>query len=472
MFNHNRLSLARIRRKLTKKGLAEAIGVDQKTIIRYESGEITPPPESLSILARTLRFPENFFEGDDIDAPPVEAVSFRALTTLTIRDRDAALVAASFAFLLSDWMAKNFSLPKDELIDLKEDANPESAAYYLRQEWGLGIKPISNLIHLLESKGIRVFSLVENTRSVDAFSIWRKDVPYIFLNTTKTAERSRFDAAHELGHLILHKHGGPSGRKAEEQANQFASAFLMPEEDIKAKLPRVHSLNQLIEAKKVWRVSMAALNYRLHKLDITTEWQYRNFCIQINERFKSGEPYPLKREMSIVWEKIFNALRVEKTTKHNIAESLGLPVSEIEDLVFQLSNMQSIEGTSQITSCVKPKLRIIKQTEPYACSKKNQDTEYYFYKTYWNDIARAALNASSAVAELTALQERYDALMKDEWVNIKDKLPDKQEVNYLVLSETYGYNIGYYAPRFKGFEPIFDVPNVTHYKLITPPKKD
>ena len=85
------------------------------------------------------------------------------------------------------------------------------------------------MIKLLESKGVRVFSLAENTKNVDAFSCWRNDVPYIFLNTFKSADRSRLDAAHELAHLVLHRHGGPrQGREAEIEANSFASSFLMP----------------------------------------------------------------------------------------------------------------------------------------------------------------------------------------------------------------------------------------------------
>lgn len=91
---------------------------------------------------------------------------------------------------------------------------------------------------------------------------------------------------------------------------------------------------------------------------------------------------------------------------------------------------------------------------------------------YFKETARAAINASSAVKELKELQERYDALAKDEWVDINDKLPEKQELNYLVLSNNHGYQIGYYTPPFKGFEPKFDVPNVLYWKPLTPPKKD
>ncbi|WP_376773772.1 ImmA/IrrE family metallo-endopeptidase [Rhizobium mongolense] len=71
-----------------------------------------------------------------------------------------------------------------------------------------------NMVHLL----VRVFSLVENTRTVDAFSVWRGIRPFVFLNTIKTSEHGRFDAAHELGHLVLPRHGGPSGRRAEDEA--------------------------------------------------------------------------------------------------------------------------------------------------------------------------------------------------------------------------------------------------------------
>jgi Zn-dependent peptidase ImmA (M78 family) len=81
----------------------------------------------------------------------------------------------------------------------------------------------------------------------------------------------------------------------------------MPEDDVRAMLPRVSSLNQIIEAKKRWKVSVAALNYRLHKLRVTTEWQYRQFCIQIVERgFHKKEPYGIPRETSVVWQKVFD----------------------------------------------------------------------------------------------------------------------------------------------------------------------
>jgi hypothetical protein len=85
---------------------------------------------------------------------------------------------------------------------------------------------LRNMVHLLESKGIRVFSLAVGAREVDAFLMWKGAIPYVFLNTHKTSEHSRYDAAHELGHLVLHEEDSPHGGEAELRANRFASAFL------------------------------------------------------------------------------------------------------------------------------------------------------------------------------------------------------------------------------------------------------
>lgn len=337
MLTPGRLSLARKRRGLTKKGFAEELGVAPHTVLRYESGEISPPPETIERIARILDFPESFFCSPDVDEVVADAASFRSLTAMTAKDRDAALAAGSLAYILSDWVDENFSLPEPELVDLKGES-PEMAARSLRQEWGLGEQPIKNTVHLLEAKGVRVFSLAENTRTVDAFSVWRGERPFVFLNMMKTAEHSRFDVAHELGHLVLHKHGGPSGRKAEEEANRFASSFLMPAADVLARIPRVHTLNQIVEAKKRWSVSVMAMIYRLHALKVVSDWQYRMFCIQASDLgYRTSEPFGVPREQSLIWQKVLTALWTERVTRKEIAERLAVPVGEIENLLFGLA---------------------------------------------------------------------------------------------------------------------------------------
>lgn len=356
MFTPGRLSLARKRRRLTKKGLAKSLGVAPHTILRYESGAICPPDNVVAELARILEFPVDFFYEEEVDVPSEDAVSFRSLSSMSARERDAALAAGTFAFVFTDWVDNRFNLPEPDLIDLYFEG-PETAARSLRQKWELGERPIGNMIHLLEAKGVCVFSLAENTRRVDAFSSWREDRPYIFLNMQKTVERSRFDAAHELGHLVLHRHGGPRGRESEDQANRFAGEFLMPSADVMAKIPRVLRLNQIIQAKKRWGVSVQALTYRLHRLGITTDWQNRTFCIQLTKHgYRDAEPNGIKREQSLVWQKVLTALWNERITKSDIAKELHLPESEIENLLFSITTISDPDNTNSQTNSVDLKL--------------------------------------------------------------------------------------------------------------------
>lgn len=346
-FNPTRLSIARQRRLLNKKGFADLVGVTAHTISRCELGVTVPTDETIREFARVLDFPIGFFFGPDIDVPDSNLVSFRSQKAMTARERDAALAAGAIGFLISDWIEQKFELPRIHVPDLNL-FEPEAAAVTLRQEWSLGEQPITNMVHLLESKGVRVFSLAENSKRVNAFSLWRDERPYIFLNTMKTAENSRFDTAHELGHLILHQDGNTTGRKAEDEANQFASAFLMPKADLLAQgLRNIYSINQLILAKKRWRVSVAALNFRTHKLGFTSEWKYRDFCIQISTRFRGSEPEGIDREKSVVWQKVMKTLWSEKLTQFDIARELHLPESEVNTLIFGIlysgSNSKPLE---------------------------------------------------------------------------------------------------------------------------------
>ena len=339
----NRLTVARKRRGLTKKELAKRIGVTPHTVLRYESGEIAEPGSPIiAKLVAVLGFPREFFDGDDLEEPSLRSVSFRSLTTMPARDRDSALAAGLLAYLFSDWVDERFELPEAALIDLGGE-DPECAARSLRQEWQLGEQPIRDVVRLLESKGVRMFSLAEQTRTLDAFSVWRNTKqPYVFLNTMKSAERSRFDACHELAHLVLHRHGGPQGREAEREADRFASSFLMPASDVLAMLPRARSLKEIMMHKRRWGVSVMALIYRLYQLECLSPWQYRTFCIQATEfGYRANEPHSMPREISSLWPMVLTELWKERIRREDIAAALHIPAEELENLIGDLVSVSS-----------------------------------------------------------------------------------------------------------------------------------
>lgn len=336
--NPLRLKLARLRNRMSIKALAEDIGMTSRMISNYENGHAKIIPYTTAEkISRSLGYPIDFFCGGDVEELDAAWVSFRSMKGMTAAVRDAALSAGSIALLFNEWLENKFTLPTSQLEDLRIHS-PETAASVLRRKWGISDLSVSNMVHLLESKGVRVFSLSENSQEVDAFSFWKNEVPFIFLNTFKSAERSRFDAAHELGHLVLHKHGGPIGREAEMEADKFASAFLMPESTIRTYAKSLLTLDDVIFLKKYWKVSVAALIRRIYDLGIISEWTYRSLSIQVSQRgFFKREPESIERETSQVLSKIFLALREEGIKKDDIAKALSIPTGELEQLVFSLA---------------------------------------------------------------------------------------------------------------------------------------
>lgn len=359
-FNPSRLSLARRRRGLTKTKLAELVGVEVRSITGYESGEFKPEKERLQLLADKLHFPVQFFVGDDVQVITPEVASFRSMSKMTAGQRDAALGAGVVALMLNQWIEHRFELPAARLPDLSQEASPADAAVALRRIWGLGELPVKNMVHLLEARGVRVFSLALDTVHVDAYSMWHSSTPFVFLNTMKSCERSRFDAAHELGHLVLHRHAGPKVRDAERQANEFASAFLMPEGSVLANAPVMATVDQLIAHKAFWTVSVAALAYRLKDLKLVNDWHYRSLCIEIAQRgYQKSEPNSAPRETSQIFQKVFAALREDGLTRSDIAAELAVHVNELDELVFGLA-LTALPGDAQApTRPRRPVLQVI-----------------------------------------------------------------------------------------------------------------
>jgi Zn-dependent peptidase ImmA (M78 family) len=295
----------------------------------------------------TLGFPLRFFEGDSLISLREENANFRSLRRTTAAQRNQVLAAGSIAMELNAFIEARFDLPPVDLPDLSDYVDaPEAAAAALRSLWELGDKRIPNTIALLEVHGVRVFSLVEDLREVNAFSVWIGERPFVFLNTTKSAEASRFDAMHELAHLVLHHRDGDL-RKAEAEAHKFAAAMLMPAADVLACTPRSITLPGLIKLKRRWGVSVSALAHRLSDLGVMGPWPYRNMCIEISTRgYRTSEPEPMERESSRVLAKVFAALRAEGMSVGDIADELAIPKREINSLIFGLAIL-GLDGGGQ-----------------------------------------------------------------------------------------------------------------------------
>lgn len=322
--------------------LAELLGVELRSVSAYENGEFTPSSGILDKISVLLNFPISFFSQDDLEEIAPDTASFRAMSKMSASKRDVALYSGSIALLLNNAIESRFHLPEIDLPDLSREPAPEAAADSLRRHWGLGELPIKNIVHLLEAKGVRLFSLCIDAVEVDAFSLWRESQPFVFLNTMKSGERMRFDCAHELGHLAIHHHGADQGsingsQELEKEANEFASAFLMPRSSVLAYAPKLVTVEKLVQLKKIWGVSVAALAYRMHRLEIISDWHYRELFKQLAKLgYRKNEPETIPHETSQVLGKVFASLRDEGLGKSDIASEIHVNSDEIDQLVFGL----------------------------------------------------------------------------------------------------------------------------------------
>lgn len=340
MFNPSRLTLARERRGMTKRMLAEQAGLTVRSVSNFENKlDFSPSEDTLAQLADALRFPVSFFLGDDLDQPTPETASFRAMKSMTAARQHTVLAIGAFGFALDRWLDSQFEQPVSDLLMMPNE-DPDTAAVSLRHHWGLGDLPIKHMIKLLEAKGVRIYSLGNQPREVSAYALWYDGTPFIFLNNTKSAEHVRFALAHEVGHLVLHREIDPAdidARQIEKEADRFASALLMPSRDILAHAPRAASRTTLIQLKKRWGVAVTALAYRLHQLKLISDWHYRNLCIEMSQKGdRTREPSGLPHETSARLAQIFNTLREDGLSRTEIANSLNMYADDLDELLFSL----------------------------------------------------------------------------------------------------------------------------------------
>ncbi|MEA3641765.1 MAG: XRE family transcriptional regulator [Lamprobacter sp.] len=285
-FQPLQLTQARIARGLTRVSLATAVKRSAPSVTKWESGLQTPEPEALEALARVLRVPRDYFLNSPFDSGDRPRF-FRSMANATQRSRERISQHLRWLQRISHDLQQWVDLPEPDVPDLGgiefqqlQNSDIEEAAARVREHWGLGLAPIQDLLLVLENAGIVVGRCAFSAPSIDGVSHWSlaDDRPYVLLSADKrTAVRARFDAAHELAHLVLHRHVDQSAlsqrdefRELENQAHRFASAFLMPADSFVNELPEV-SLDAFRMLKPRWGVSIGAMIYRCKDLQLITE---------------------------------------------------------------------------------------------------------------------------------------------------------------------------------------------------------
>lgn len=351
----SRLTEARLAARMTQTELAELVGVSRQAVSAYELGSKVPEPATMQGIAGALDQPIAFFtKSEHASFGEFSANFFRKVGTDTKRRNLACEVYAK-------WFAASVHAfddianlpvvdipqfePEDEINSAYTEEEIEAIAESVRKHFGLGWGPISNVIRLLEVKGVSVCRFEIDGENIEAFSYWSGRRPFVFLASDKSsAARARFDVAHELGHLCLHRWVStveiedPSRLKQiESEANRFAGAFLLPRKSFPNEVYSSKA-EAFIPLKERWKVAIQAMVYRCKDLGIFDDRQVINLYKQISfKKWRTKEPLdgptgiPLERPTLL--RKIAELILAQgRAPVEEVCSRLALAASTIEQL--------------------------------------------------------------------------------------------------------------------------------------------
>ena len=354
-----RLKEARKLLRLSQVDLADKIGVSRQAVSAYERGDKTPDAETFQGMAEALRQPARFFTKEDSPTFGEYSVKFyRKFGPETIRRNEACGVLGDWFVQVARYVDDFINYPA---VDVPEAAPSSEDHRYTfdeindiadscRKSWGLGLGPISNVLSLLESKGISICRYELQGEKVEAFSFWNGPRPFIFMASEKeSAVRARYDLAHELGHLILHRWVDESEledpkilKKIEAEADMFAGAFLLPRASFPNEVYTLR-LDAFIELKRRWRTSIQAMVHRCSDLGLATPDQSLNLYKQISfKKWRKHEPLDDPAVLPIEQPRVLKRaveMMLDSGKKHpdQVASDLGLNRETIE-LLCNLSH--------------------------------------------------------------------------------------------------------------------------------------
>jgi len=329
---------------MTRVELARRVHVSAAAVGQWEAGEARPKLDTLLRVGDALRFPVAYFctNGRTLLFLDTERTFFRSLRKSKQVDREAALAHATLLAELVEAVARHAILPVVDIpndpVDLNaSDKEIDSIAGRVRVQWELSQGPVVDMVRELERHGA-VTTRLELADDVDAFSWPCPGRPVVILGTDKNDKaRSRLSAAHELGHLVMHReHPKPGDRTLEAQAYRFASAFLVPPNQLRAEWPQGRlSWRDLLRLKHRWQISLAALLYRARVDQLITPTTYESAMKYMSRMgWRRSEPGDLgPPEQPRLFRRAVELLQQNGMNNADLADEAHIPLEELERYV-------------------------------------------------------------------------------------------------------------------------------------------
>lgn len=328
--------MARELATLSQGELGEAVGITGPAVSQFERGSAVPRAKVLSAFATKLDMPIQFFTAAELGAD-IPAY-FRSLRGAPAGERKRArnyvqLIHELVHFLEGKVRLPQYDLPHHRFGSSEDSGSPADAARDVRSAWRIPEGPIENVVRIAERHGVIVARLTGGHQQIDAFSVPFTDRPVVVMSLAKgKRDRSRFDVAHELGHLVMHPIGAPTTKDIENQADEFAAELLMPADDIKHELPDALDWERFFLLKRKWQVSIAALLHRANDVGSMSRATYVQGMKTISSRgWRRDEPIDLGEPESPILLK--SAIDKAGLTDETLAQQTYMPLRLLREVL-------------------------------------------------------------------------------------------------------------------------------------------
>lgn len=347
-FNGERLKEARLYNKLSITDLAEKLSVTKQMISKYENGKSIPSTEKSLLLNGILNYPREFFYSKEDFKYKSKGTFFRSRLTATKKTKTPAEYLLKYSIVVRNFLDEYVEFPElIEVNNFENNDNIEQITLTIRKMLDIGDGPIDDMVEVVELMGIVVVKFGYDEEKVDAFSALTElnDMSYFTIVTgnNRSFFRQQFSLAHELGHWVLHQDYVPEELDKEEyklmekEANIFASSFLMPAQKFSDDLRNIElKLSNLLNLKRKWNVSIAAIIERAHQLQLISVEKKSQLYRQMNyHKWRNPEPLDVETPVTeplalsqaielLIDEKVLSGYEI----KRKIMEKYNLYISQ------------------------------------------------------------------------------------------------------------------------------------------------
>jgi Zn-dependent peptidase ImmA (M78 family)/DNA-binding XRE family transcriptional regulator len=331
--------------------LAKRFPISHATIANYENGKSVPPMDVLAAMSELYDRPMNWFleRGKSLTG-----IRYRNLKS-RVKARELHRFEADVqrwvdAYVALEQRLNRLAAATGTTLNVQGKLDPDDLSREVRRKLGISEdEPIPSVVEVLEKLGVRILEQPTELR-IDGLAARYGDEYIVVLNPTVSNDRVRLNAAHELAHVLLGDcdHGEAETPDAERKAFEFASHFLLPNNQLKRAFEG-KSMVRLVQFKERFGISLAAMVYRADKLGFITKADAKWLWIEFARRgWKSNEPGNVRPDRATRFEQLIDeVLMSARMSLKEVADLAGVRPEAIRERLNFAMGIQRTGGPDE-----------------------------------------------------------------------------------------------------------------------------